>query len=315
MRKGLLKDRWLFLANVRPQMRAALAAGASGAVVEVAAREGDRVQKNGLVLKIDSSLAVAKLRVAQAKTKQADEAVAQARREFQRLLRLPRRSRSQLAMERAESNVALMIAAQSAAKAETAYAGALLNRYRVRAPFAAIIAKRWVDPGDWVKEGTPVLNIVSSDDLEVVADVPASLLAYVRKGDEAVLRNETDETKATISGIVPSLDAISRTARIRIDLLKAEPWLRPGAAVSAEFSIHHSGKGVVITRDALLIGPVSKKVMKIVDGKAEVIEVEIIATASQSVLVAAKGKLKEGDLVVTRGNERLRPGQKVRIAK
>jgi RND family efflux transporter MFP subunit len=315
VRKGTLTDKWLFFANVRPMMRAALASGASGAVAEVAAREGDRVKKNALLLKVDSSLATAKLRVAQAKAKQAGEAVAQARREHQRLLRLPRRSRSQLELERAQSNVALMVAAQSAAKAETAYANALLNRYRVRAPFSAIIAKRRVDPGDWVQEGTPVLDIVSSDDLEVVADVPANLLAYVRKGDSAILRAAAEESKATITGIVPSLDSVSRTARIRISPNKAERWLRPGAAISAEFAIHYSGKGVVVARDALLAGPVSTKVVRIKDGVAEMIEVKILATASKSALVAAQGKLAEGDQVVTRGNERLRPGQKVRIAK
>ena len=69
---------------------------------------------------------------------------------------------------------------------------------------------------------------------------------------------------------------------------------------------------MVVPRDALVVGVVGTRVMKVVGAKVEPIEVEVIATADADALARATG-LAPGDRVVTRGNERLRPGQAVTV--
>ncbi len=134
-------------------------------------------------------------------------------------------------------------------------------------------------------------------------------------GDSATITSAGKRLEARISGVVGALDPLSRTARIRLSPAIDKTKLRPGAAVQVEFKVRHTGRGVVVSRDALIVGPVSTKLFKVSDGRAEVIEVEILATAEANALVIARGKgkrLEKGEKIVIRGNERLRPGQRVR---
>jgi multidrug efflux pump subunit AcrA (membrane-fusion protein) len=94
-------------------------------------------------------------------------------------------------------------------------------------------------------------------------------------------------------------------------LVPDEPttWLLPGAAVDVLLTIERSEPGaLVVPRDALVYGIASLKVVKSVDGKAEPVPVEVVARGRDEVLIRAEG-LAAGDTVVTRGNERVFPGQ------
>ena len=88
-------------------------------------------------------------------------------------------------------------------------------------------------------------------------------------------------------------------------------WLLPGAAIDVVLTIERSEDGaLVVPRDALVYGVVGVSVVKVVDQKAVSVPVDVLARGTDSVLVAADG-LAPGDSVVTRGNERLIPGQPV----
>jgi hypothetical protein len=67
-----------------------------------------------------------------------------------------------------------------------------------------------------------------------------------------------------------------------------------------------------VPRDALLLDPDQARVLRVDDGVATAVPVEIVATADAAALVQGEG-LSVGDAVVTRGNERVRPGQPVRV--
>lgn len=318
VRKGDLSDRWSFMGNVRALQSAQLASGAEGEAKRVLVREGQQVKKGQLLMQVDDRVARAKLRAVAAQVAEARELAAQARRELARLARLSKQARSELELERAGSNVRLYDAKQKVLEAQVAQARAELALHRVDAPFAGVVAKRHVDPGDWVKRGQSVVDVVSTAELEVLVEVSPRLLRFVREGDKAelVLRDGKRQP-AKVVGVVGALDPVARTARVRLSPLAATVSLRPGAAVGVDFAVRRSGAGVVVQRDALLVGPVVTRVIKVVAGKAVPVTVDVVATASARALVVARpankgGGLSVGDQVVVRGNERLRPGQAVR---
>jgi RND family efflux transporter MFP subunit len=328
-RPGKLSDRWTFLGNVRAGMQAELASGAAGEVRWVGPKEGARIKRGALLLRVDARVAKAKLRAAKARTLRANETLAQAKRELARLLRLTRKARSELELERAQSAVRVAQADIELLRAETQQAKAQLALHRVTAPFSGVITSRRVDPGDWVSVGTRVLDLVSTESLEVLVDVPPRLLQFVKPDTRAALTTSpTQKTiPARVAGIVRALDPVARTARIRllpdVDLQtpKKRDALRAGAAVQVSFAVQRTG-GVVVHRDALVVSPTVVRVIKIRDKKAQHIAVDVLATAGNQALVIAKAApgqpartLKAGDTVIVRGNERLRPGQPVRVAK
>ncbi|NJK88690.1 MAG: HlyD family efflux transporter periplasmic adaptor subunit [Myxococcales bacterium] len=62
-----------------------------------------------------------------------------------------------------------------------------LAQFQVVAPYDGVTAARLVDPGDWVTPGDPVLEVVSTSDLEVIVDGSKVLAGQVAEGDDVVI--------------------------------------------------------------------------------------------------------------------------------
>lgn len=309
-----LNDTWRFLGDVRADARANVGAGEQGTVASVVARLGQPVKRGQLLVEIDPDLAAARLALAQAELDQAAEALAQAKREVRRLKSLRDNVVPELERERAASVARTRRAGLASAKARLQEAKATLARHRIRAPFAGVVARRIVDPGDWVNEGDRVLELVSTEGLDIVVDASRALLGHVRRGTQATLVDGAQRAPARVTGVVPALDPVSRTLRIRLVPAEPTPWLLAGSSLEVEFKValEATDGQVAVPVDALLSGPTETRVVKVVDGLATPLVVEVLAKARGSALVRSKD-LADGDEVVIRGNERLRPGQSVEV--
>jgi len=136
----------------------------------------------------------------------------------------------------------------------------------------------------------------------------------VKTDTSATIVDGEQKTVARVTGVVPALDPVSRTLRVRLVPAEAASWLLPGASVQVEFKVAldpEEGQ-VSVPVDALLVGATETRVVKIVDGKAMPIAVEVLAKARGTALVRS-ASLAAADVVVVRGNERLRPEQPVEV--
>ncbi|MEO0812396.1 MAG: efflux RND transporter periplasmic adaptor subunit, partial [Myxococcota bacterium] len=309
---GKISQNWSFLGEVRARARAEVAAGASGAVTRVTVREGDRIKKGQLLLEVDPALAAARTAVAAAELEQVQERLAQAKRDLDRVSALSERAISDADVERARSTVSALESERAARHAQNREANAQYVRHLVRAPFDGVVARRVVDQGDWVNPGVPVLELVSSGEVDVLVSVDQTLLRSVSVGD-AVTLNGGSSTGAVVAAVVPALDPVARTARIRLTPSEPQPWLIPGSTVDVTFAVDAEQGGVVVPRDAVIEAQTGARLVKVVDSKAQSVAVRVIARSSNALLVLGDG-LSAGDRVVVRGNERLRPGQSVRVA-
>lgn len=309
VRSGSIEAQWSFLGDVSALRQARLAAGASGEVRRVTVRVGDHVKAGDLLVEVDPSLATARVRAASASKDASAAQLERARRDAERLSSAGPDIAAAAEIEQATSEKKRAVAERERLRATEAEARAQLGRHRVRAPFDGVIAARSVDPGDWVDPGVEVVELVDDQGVEVLASVPPDVARYLALGDEATLELAGQRTGATIEGIVPALDTESRTMRLRLVPDEPTGWLLPGAAVDVVLTIERSEEGaVVIPRDALVYGIASTQVVKSVDGKAEVVPVEVLARGRDELLVESEA-LSAGDAVVTRGNERVFPGQ------
>ena len=118
---------------------------------------------------------------------------------------------------------------------------------------------------------------------------------------------------ATIVGVVRALDDESRTIPVRLIADESATWLLPGAAINVILTIdRNEPDAVVIPRDALVYGIANIHVVRVSDGVAETVPVEVLARGRDEVLVRADS-LNPGDSLVTRGNERVFPGQPLTV--
>ncbi len=310
---GSIQAEWSFLGDVRALKRAKLAAGAAGEVREVFVRVGDHVKKGELLVDIDPSLAAARVRAAQASKQAGAAELERAKRDADRLTGAGPDIAALAEIEQATSERKRAIAERGRLKAAEAEARAQLGRHRVRAPFDGVVANRAVDPGDWVDPGVEVVELVDDAGVEVLVSAPPDVALYLETDDKALLRYKGASVPATVAGVVRALDDESRTVRVRLVPDEAAAWLLPGAAIDVLLEIERSEPdAVVIPRDALVYGIADIHVVKVADGHAEPVPIEIVARGRDRVLVKAEA-LAAGDAVVTRGNERVFPGQPLTI--
>tara|TARA_B100001750_G_scaffold157518_1_gene126767 strand:+ start:117 stop:1214 length:1098 start_codon:yes stop_codon:yes gene_type:complete len=315
-RTGDLTIRRRYLGTVRAAARAELAAGADGAVTEVAVREGDHVTRGQTLVRVDARLARAELQAARAATEAASADREQAVRDAERYTMAGTRIASELEIERAGSTAQSLEAVRDARAADVSRARATLSRHSVTAPFDGVVAARLVDQGDWVSPGTPAIELVADTTLEVFVRVEPELLVDVDVGATATLARGDRTVSARVEGVVRALDPETRTAQLRLLPTEDPPqWLLAGAAVDVIFEIHHGGEGVLVPRDALVEGVAQTRVVLIADGAAQPVDVEVLERGLTEARVRAEGEssLSAGTALVTRGNERLRPGQPVQV--
>ncbi len=329
---GTLTEDWVFVGEVRSLRAAELAPGAGGEVTMIEVREGDRVELGQVLVELDERAAKARLRAARSSQRESGRELDQARRDAERAQSLGTTVVAEAEIERETSRADTLDARKRRFGAEVDEVRAELDDHRIVAPFTGVIAARTVDLGQWVDPGETVLELISIAEVELLVEVRPELIGHLRVGGLASVRPSTgvasgadDRVDATIVGFVPSLDPITRTLTVRLSPSEARIWLLPGAAVDIGFPVEietavlaaawpDRAWPVIVPRDALVLGAVDIRVLVVDEIKAIAtpIQVEVLARAGDRAMIRGPG-LAAGAVVVTRGNERLRPGQAVRV--
>jgi multidrug efflux pump subunit AcrA (membrane-fusion protein) len=197
-----------------------------------------------------------------------------------------------------------------------------LDKYTVRTPFNGFVVNEMIQAGAWVQQGMAVAEIVEIDPVEVEVYVPEANVGFVRAGIPVVVRVDAMPGR-TFEGevvrIVPMADARARTFPVIVRVANPEESgthpLLPGMLAHVGLPTSLERLALMVPKDALQLGGAQPVVMKVIDGKAVAVAVNIGASVDSLIAVepTAEGALSENDTIVIRGNERLRPGQAVAI--
>ena len=199
-----------------------------------------------------------------------------------------------------------------------------LERFTVYSPFAGFVSSQLTEAGAWLRQGDPVAEVIEIDPVEVEVYVPESIVRFVRRGETVevtvgALPGFTFMGK--IDRLVPLGDGRSRTFPVR--LLVDNPAddlqhsLLPGMLANVSMPSEESQSWLLVPKDALQLGGSRPTVMRVVAGKAAIAAVQTGPALGSWIAVKPleSGGLNADDEVVTRGNERLRPGQEVSISR
>jgi len=223
-----------------------------------------------------------------------------------------------------EEQIAQAAAAVAAQEAEVERIDDQLAKHTIRAPFAGWVIERFTEKGQWVARGGLVARIAELDRVKVVAQVPEMSVRFVKPGGE--VRLEFDSAPAQtwlgeVTRIVPQADVLSRSFPVEIFLdnriVDGQPALKGGMLARAWLPVGETGTATVVPKDAIVLGASRPLVFMIepADGgpasTGKVRPVEVSLGAAIEGHVEVRGGLEPGQLLVTRGNERLRPGTTV----
>jgi len=270
---------------------------------------GGVVEKGEVIVRLDDTTYKMQLEEARAEILPIEARLEYLKRESHRLEMLAEKNNAaknrldEIKSNRDEAKGELMIRNSRLAIARDKFKRTVIN-----APFSGVITERYKTEGEWVVEGDEIARLVNTDKLEIQSRVSASNINHVSVGDDLVTKDGTKKMNVKVLALVPVGDNLSRLYEIRLGF-QEKSWMT-GHAVQVAIPNQAPREVIAVPTDALVIRQNTIKVFRInQDNIAEEIIVETGIAGDH--LIEVKGDINAGDLIVIRGNERLRPQQKV----
>lgn len=181
----------------------------------------------------------------------------------------------------------------------------------VLAPFPGIVVERVVQVGEFVNRGAQVARLVDTEHREIRAQAPLSVAGWIREGMQVSVEHEDRESLSPVSYVIPVGDDRSRMFEVRVEA-NNPAWII-GSPVRIALPNSEPRELVAIPRDGLVLRGNDIYVMRVnSDNTVEKVAVE--TGIGLGGFVEVIGKVDQGDRIITRGGERIQPGQAVTIA-
>lgn len=189
----------------RPLREATLSTKLMGSVTRVLVQEGDAVSAGQPLVEIDARDLAAQAARTAASVAEAEAVRRDAAAQAQRIRGLYADSAATHAqLDAAEAGLARAQAGVGAARAAGAEVAAMRGYAVVRAPFAGVVTRRFVDPGAFAAPGAPLVSVQDGARLRISATAPPAAVAGVRRGQALPATIEGRSVTATVEGVVPA---------------------------------------------------------------------------------------------------------------
>ncbi|HUT59657.1 MAG TPA: efflux RND transporter periplasmic adaptor subunit [Phycisphaerae bacterium] len=268
--------------------------------------EGDTVEANAPLVYLNTELLQAEYDRAKAK-------LLYDRNELRRFLD---------AVERGVATATELDGAQTAlAVSEATFAAskAQLDRAVIYAPIGGILNKLPAKVGEYVKAGDPVAELVQSDKVKVVVDVPELDVHYLKVADTHDVFDKLGRSsgrvtgEANMAGEITYIDALAdklaHTTRVELTVDNRDRRLRNGQIVSVRLTRRVLKDAITIPLKAVIAQEQGYQVFVNEGGKAAEHDVKLGFLTGHRVLVT--DGLRPGDRLITDGHRFVSPGQKV----
>lgn len=185
-----------------------------------------------------------------------------------------------------------------------------IDQTRVLAPFTGIVVEREVQVGEFVSRGSQVARLVDTENREIRAQAPLAVSNFLHEGMEVSVQHQNVQSLSPVKRVIPVGDERSRMFEVRI--AANDPAWVVGSPVRVALPNSDPRQMVAVPRDALVLRGNEMFVLRVTN--ENVVEKVSVATGiGLGSLVEVIGDVSGGDRVVTRGAERLKPGQEVKI--
>ena len=295
--------------------RATIAAEVGGRITEILRDEGDAVEADEVLLRIDPEKRELELDNVRARVAEASAASREAKREQRRISQLHERgAASEAQLDAASTALESAQSRRHAAEAQLGEAERALRDAEVQAPFAAMVARRMVSRGEYVVPATPLFDLVATDPIQVEFHLPERDSERVSLDQPVSVRVAPmpDQVfEARISMVSPVIDPRTRTLRVEARLANPEGKLRPGLFAHINVGVARRSGVVMVPEESVMqraLGPV----VFTVDDEDSVHQRDVETGMHMRGAVEIKSGVQPGEWVVTSGQSRLLDGLIVR---
>jgi RND family efflux transporter MFP subunit len=304
-----LADTFELPAVVEPNRVIRVPAEVAGRIEQIGPEKGNVVRAGDLLIQLNADLLRPQFEIAKAQVEY-DQI------EFERMANLVKEdATARRDLDNATTQLAI-------SKARLEEIRARLDRTRILAPTAGVLNDLLVEEGEYIDSGKPVAEVVETDTVKVVVEVPERDIAFFAVGGKAEVLVDTKGQQRSLAGSLTFIselaDSRTRSTRMEITLKNEERLLRSGQIVRVRLTRQ-------ILKDAILIPLLA--VIPMEDGmavyvvnspegvpkttQAERRQVELGTIKGDRIQVTAG--LEAGDKLIIAGHRFVAPGQKVNV--
>lgn len=290
-----------------------------GAIAEVAFREGQTVKAGDVLFRIDQRPYKASLDQAKAKLAQSQSHLNNLRLDLERARQLVERgvvSRQQADTQQAAVNT--MLAQIEADRALIEAAQAQFDYTTIRSPIDGRLGLRMIDVGNLASGGTPLVLVTQIRPITVLFTLPESALRPIteamKRGPVPVVVTGRDLRRPLARGQIDFLDNQvdpgTGTIKVKSTIENEDLALWPGQFINVKVEVEVLKGRLTVPSAAVQSGPNGDYVYVV--GAERTVEQRPIQVASRhdGQMVVSRG-LRQGEVIVTDGGFRLRPGASV----
>ncbi|MBS0240524.1 MAG: efflux RND transporter periplasmic adaptor subunit [Proteobacteria bacterium] len=305
--------------EIRARYESDLGFRVAGKVVARTVDIGFSVKKGDVLARLDEQDTQNKQRSAEADVTAAEAVRVEAEASEGRLRQLVATG----ATTRANYDAAVKNLRSAEAKLDSAKAALALARDQnayteLKADFDGIVTAVGAEPGQVVSVGQMVIRLARPDNKDAVFAIAESAFRGRKPDDKPeiavrLLASPDVTAEGVVREVSPVADPVTRTFQVKVTLTNPPPQMRFGSSVIGR--LKEQTAPVVVLPGAALFEKGGAPAVWLVEPQSGTVglrPVTVVRYESDKVIVS--DGLKKGDIVVTAGVNRLREGQKVRLA-
>jgi RND family efflux transporter MFP subunit len=301
--------------EIQPRYQADIGFRVNGKILERPVDVGTQVKKGDLLARLDPQQYRQDFEVAKSEVAVADAEVTRSQaQEYRQRELLKNGFTTQVAYDQAIKTFKTAEARADAARARQVQASENLGYTDLKADNDGVITAVGADAGQVVSAGQMVVRLAQPGEREAVFNVAEGAFKNAQKEPTVevnLVSNPEIKAAGKVRYVSPQADPTTRTYTVRISLPDAPPQMRLGASVVGSV-ILNQGQSVTLPGSALFQKDGQPAVWLVdKDGTVQLKPITVQRYQGDSVIVG--DGLKQGDVVVTAGIQKLLPGQKVRV--
>ena len=297
-----LADTFTLPAVIEPNRVVTIAAEVAGRIERIGPEKGDTVSAGELLIELNSDLLRPQLEMAKTQV-QFNEI------EYERMANLVKENataRRDLDNARTQLDIS---------KAQLDQIASRLERTRILAPLTGVLNNLLVEEGEYVDPGVPVAEIVETDPVKAVVEVPENDIGFFTVGYTAEIladiKGEETLKVGQLSFISELADPQTRSTRVEISLENKQRLLLSGQIVRVRLTRRILKDAIMIPLLAVIPMEEGKAVYVVNSTEAQRREVKLEIIQGDRIQVT--DGLKPGDRLIIAGHRFVAPGQTVNL--
>jgi multidrug efflux system membrane fusion protein len=284
-----------------------------GRIVSVPATNGRRVGTGASLAIVESELKAIALKQAEAARLTAEASKEKAELDLKRTKELfTQNASTKSQLEMAELGVKSAEAQLKAAESGESLARKQLSDASVRAPFAGIVAMKYINQGELLAPGVRVATLVDDSKMKMKINIGELDVPLVSVGDRVSIRIDAlaKDFEGKISTISSKAD-MARTYMLEVEMPNPNHELKSGMFARAEIKRDAAREVPTVPAEAIITSGQRSQVF-VAEGNVARLKAVKLGSSDRSKVEITDG-VKAGDKVITFGQNQLKDGTKILV--